>query len=285
MTAQTPIRQADAPRPDLIVRDRRFDRTMRERGVDPFAAAWMAALSASFPKGEAMFIEALRLFRDDVPEALAAEIRSFIRQEVNHSREHLAFNRAVTASGYDMTEINARVARLVELANSQPPLMRLAITASLEHFTAMGAHVFLIDPDSLASAGMGDPELWLWHSVEEIEHKGVAYDTWNHATRELPALRRYLMRCAIMLRVTFRFFRNRTRDALDLLAQDGIRGPRAWWGLAKYLVARPGLMRRILPHWITWFRPGFHPWDLDDRALIARYDNDFAAIDPTGKAA
>ncbi|QZH75319.1 MAG: metal-dependent hydrolase [Erythrobacter sp.] len=271
--ASTPVDHA------LTVRDRRFARDQRrQRGVDPVASAWFAALSASFPRGEAMFIDAVKAHREGVPEQLATEIRDFIRQEVNHSREHIAFNRAVEEAGYDLTEIDARVKGLVADTQAAPAIVQLAITCALEHFTAMFAHQFLKNPSSLATAGMGDPQLWLWHAVEEIEHKAVAYDTFLHATRNWSAAKRWRMRSIIMVLVTFRFLKNRTSDALELLAQDGITGWRAKRGVFAYLFGKPGILRKIFPAWLGYFRPGFHPWDHDDRHLIAHWDGEQAAV-------
>jgi len=285
MTAQpnwqaTPTRSAPASSGGaLTIRDLRFSREHdRTHAGDPVAAAWFASLSASFPRGEAMFIEAVKAFRDDAPPELAAEIRAFIRQEVNHTREHLAFNRAVAAAGYDMREIDESVNRLVDLALSRPPIVQLAVTIALEHFTAVFAHEFLEDPTSLATGGIGDPAMWAWHSVEEIEHKGVAYDTWLNATRHWSAGKRWRVRCLLMLVVSRRFLFNRSSDALKLMAQDGITGWRARWRLAKYLIGKPGILRKIFPAWLGYFRPGFHPWDHDDRHLIAAWEREQAAV-------
>ena len=270
--------QAAPDESTLTIRDRRFNRAAApDPNADPVAAAWFTALSASFPRGEAMFIEAVRAHREGVPEPLATQIRDFIRQEVNHSREHIAFNRAAEASGFDLTDIDARVAAMIADTQSKPPVVQLAITMALEHFTAVFANLFLRDPESLAGAGMGSRELWQWHAVEEIEHKGVAFDTWLHATRDWAPRRRWIMRCVVMGHVTVRFICNRVADALELLAQRGITGWRAKWRLFTYLTVRPGIARRIFPMWIAWFRPGFHPWDNDDSALVAGYDGAQAA--------
>src|SRR3546814_866485 len=118
--------------------------------------------------------------------------------------------------------------------------------------------------------------MWRWHATEEIEHKGVAFDVWVHATRGWTPARRWKVRCMMMLVVTGRFFRNRWEDSLNLLAQDGLTGWKARWGLFKYLTVSPGVVRRILPAWISYFKPGFHPWDNDDRALIGRFEGEFA---------
>lgn len=273
MTAHTRLQASTPDGHQLIVRDQRFGRGIkREKGVDPVASAWFAALSASFPRGEAMFIDAVRQHRDGVPEKLAEEIRAFIKQEVNHTREHVAFNRAVEEAGYDLTAIDARVTRLVAQTQSAPPIIQLGVTCALEHFTAIFAHYFLTEGDTLAPAGIGDVALWQWHSVEEIEHKAVAFDTMMHATRGWSAFKRWRFRSILMLLVSYRFLRNRSRDAVELMGQDGIGIWRARWKLTKYLLVSPGLLRRIFPLWLAYFRPGFHPWDHDDRHLIAEWE-------------
>lgn len=273
MTAHTRL-QASAPEDhQLTVRDLRFARRVkRADDVDPVAAAWFAALSASFPRGEAMFIEAVRLHRDGVPEKLSGEIRDFIRQEVNHTREHVAFNRAIENAGYNLAQIDARVADLVAIIQSRKPIVQLGVTCALEHFTAIFAHEFLTNPGDLAPAGISDIALWLWHAVEEIDHKAVAYDTFLHATRDWSNFKRWRFRCFLMLLVTFRFTRNRSRDAVELMMQDGVGKWSARWKLVRYLLISPGLLRRVSRNWLRYFRPGFHPWDHDDRYLIAKWE-------------
>jgi len=72
----------------------------------------------------------------------------------------------------------------------------------------------------------------------------------------------------VFWRVSWRFVCFRTRDALNLLAQDGITGWKAYRGLLRYTLLKPGILRRVFPLWLSYLRPGFHPWDHDDRALI-----------------
>ncbi len=287
MNAQTPIDLGPAAPasnpPDIVVRDRRFGRDAKpERwwlNGDPVATAWFNALSATFPRGETLFIDAVKAFRDGAPPRLAGEIRAFIKQEVNHTREHLAFNRAAEAAGYDLSAIDARVERLIGDVYARPKIAWLAVTMALEHFTAMFAHEFLSHPEHFVGADVEQAELWRWHAVEELEHKGVAYDTWLHATREWSRWKRWKVKALSMLVITRRFVRNRFIDASDLLAQDGIAGGRASVRLAWYLVGRPGILRRVFPAWCAYFLPGFHPWKRDDRALIGKYDSDYAAAE------
>ena len=97
---------------------------------------------------------------------------------------------------------------------------------ALEHFTAIFAHELLADPRHLAGAEPEAAAMWRWHAIEEIEHKGVAYDTWLHATRHWPRSKRWKVKAKVMLLVTRNFTVDRTRGAIELLRQDGITGPR-----------------------------------------------------------
>ena len=256
----------------ITVRDRRFDRDAKPRWWlrgDPIATAWLTALSATFPRGEAFFVESVKAFRDGVPPQLGEEIRAFIAQEINHSREHVAFNRAAADAGYDLTQIDAGVVQWLGKTKGRPAVANLAATMALEHFTAMMAHQFLAYPEYLAGADPESAAMWRWHAVEEIEHKGVAYDTYLHATRGWSRWKRWKLKSLVMLLVSFNFTRNRFRDALLLLEQDGMTGWSVKSRLLAHLFWKPGVLRRILPAWIAYFLPGFHPWNHDDRALIA----------------
>ena len=260
---------------DLTItpRDRRFGRGMKQErwwmGGDPVATAFYNALSATFPKGEAFFVESVRAFRDGAPPKLEAEIKGFVTQEVMHSREHVQFNKRALEAGYDLAPLEARVDERLDFVKTKPPIASLAATMCLEHFTAILAHELLRDPRHLARADAESGAMWRWHAVEEIEHKGVAYDTWLHATRDWPRFRRWAVKAKVMLFVTRNFMIDRTIGTLELLRQDGITGPGAWRRLFWFALVRPGMMRKILGAWASFFMPGFHPWKQDDRALIA----------------
>ena len=268
---------------DLTItpRDRRFGRALAQKrwwlGGDPIGSAYHNALSITFPRGEAFFVESVKAFREGANPKLAAEIRSFITQEVMHSREHVSFNKRVTDAGYKIDHLEKVVADSLELTKNRPQILNLAVTMALEHYTAMMAHQMLRDPKAFMGA---DPELsnmWKWHAIEEIEHKGVAYDTWLHATRDWSRWKRWKVKTIMMLIVTKNFWTKRWEGTLDLLAQDGITGWKAKARLAWYLVGNPGPVRRLALPWLAFFMPGFHPWNHDDRALIGKYDSDFAA--------
>ncbi|MEG3155327.1 metal-dependent hydrolase [Sphingomonas sp. RB1R13] len=278
MNAHTRIDGSTPSDLTITPRDRRFGRDEQTprwwHGGNPYASALYNALSATFPLGEAFFVESVRKFRNDAPEPLASEIRAFTTQEVIHSREHLAFNRRAADAGYDLKPLETRVADRLALTRDRPDIVSLAATMALEHFTAILAHELLADPRHLAGADAATADLWRWHATEEIEHKGVAYDTWLHATKAWPKRKRWEVKAKVMLLVTRNFIVDRTAGALELLRQDGITGFEAWSNLIWYMWIRPGMMRKIFSAWASFFRPGFHPWNEDDRDLIARYEAD-----------
>src|SRR4249919_4042034 len=100
---------------DLTItpRDRKFERgTLKQRlwhGGRVEATAIYNALSTTFPVGEAYFVESVRAFREGAPPKLAEEIKGFTTQEAIHSREHDAFNKRATSSGYDLKKLEQRV--------------------------------------------------------------------------------------------------------------------------------------------------------------------------------
>ena len=134
----------------IIPRDRRFGRdeaTPRHwLGGDPVGSALYNALSATFPLGEAFFVESVRAFRDGVPPGLAEDIKNFTTHEVVHSREHLAFNRRAADAGYDISKLEQRVSERLAITRDKPPVVSLAATMALEHYPASPPHDWRAHP-------------------------------------------------------------------------------------------------------------------------------------------
>ena len=67
-------------------------------------------------------------------------------------------------------------------SGSLPTKVQLAITAALEHYTASLAELLLESPDARALLDIPEVRsLFLWHALEESEHKAVAFDVYRHA--------------------------------------------------------------------------------------------------------
>jgi predicted metal-dependent hydrolase len=270
MSAATPADLTITPR-DLKV-DRNTHNARWWHGGDPVATAYFNALSAAFPLGETFFIDAVRRYRERVSGPLQEQIAAFVQQEAMHTREHVVFNKLLRNAGYDTTAMDAETRRRVDEARGRPPVVQLALTVALEHFTAIMAHSLLTERQPMPGASAEALRLWQWHAIEEIEHKAVAYDTFLAVTQHMSGLRRWALRCHVMALVSVQFWYSNFQRMADFFRQDGINTPRTWWRVAHYLLVQPGMFRRIFLDYLRYYRPGFHPWHRDDRKLIAEIE-------------
>ena len=181
------------------------------------ATAFYNGMSLTFPQGEAFFIESVRHYRDAVAGHQQAQIDAFIKQEAAHSREHLHFNKQVEEAGYEVTSIETELAGRLAKTKTNPPAVNLATTVALEHFTAIIAHACLCSDSHFRGASPDAARLWKWHAIEEIEHKGVAYDTFLAATQKLSAYKRWKFRSLVMLHISYTFLRGRVRAMRQFL--------------------------------------------------------------------
>jgi predicted metal-dependent hydrolase len=206
---------------------------------------------------------------------LVETIHEFIDQEAGHSREHIVMNKCLTNAGYDVAALDTAIRTLVHRLDGLDDVTKLTATVCIEHLTAIVAAEVLANNHLLGSDAELQ-EIWNWHCLEEVEHKGVAFDVWLHATRHWSGMRRWIMRSSIMIVITASFIINRLRGQIALLRQDGIGTWAALSGALRYGFGRGGIGRKVLAPWFAFLKPGFHPWDIDNRALLAKAEEDLA---------
>lgn len=275
MTKHTP---ADV---DVRPRDIRFHvepaRNAHWLGGDPVGTAVFNALSLTFPDGERMFMDAVRHFRPQIEGKLAEDIRGFIAQEAIHSREHHALNQLIDRDRYPVAEIEAEILERIAFSRARGPMRMLIATIALEHFTAMMAEMHARHKDLFDSVSPDIERMWRWHAMEELEHKAVAFDVYMAVTREWGPLKRYLRRTIPMAIISVLFTRNITRFAAKFLEADGYAPEAALKAVKRFVWRKPGIFARGWKTYFAWYRPGFHPWDKDDRALVADWKAEFDA--------
>lgn len=132
-----------------------------------------------FPSGERFFVRSVWRYVDRVTDPRELEaVRGFCQQEGRHAKAHEDWFAAMRAQGYDVDGFLAWYERLAweTLEPRFSREMSLAVTAALEHYTAIMAEGALADGvlDRAAHPAMRD--LLLWHAAEEIEHRAVAFD-------------------------------------------------------------------------------------------------------------
>lgn len=237
---------------------------------DPFLTHFLSSLSSLFPEGEFFFVTSMRNIRDQIDDpVLQKEISAFIGQEAMHSKEHKAFNDYATAHGIDVDYMHRRVGKLLKFGHKiLTHKQQLAVTCALEHFTATIAKQLMERTDW--SDRMNDPvmkKMWLWHAVEESEHKSVCYDAYQ---RLYP--NSYGTRSSFMVFAWSILALVLVEQQVRLMAKDKqLFNLKSWgrgmWGLFGY----KGFLTELTLPLLDYFRPGFHPEDHFSDDLEKKY--------------
>lgn len=134
---------------------------------------------------EPYLLKVMRLAKDKIDPAktdLHARLDVFIKQEMQHCKLHLAFNKAIRADGYEgmlalEKDYEADYDRYLKtkslrfnLAYSEgfEAMSAIAVTNFFEEF---GPFLEGADPRAVA--------IWKWHLAEEYEHREVAHEVYH----------------------------------------------------------------------------------------------------------
>tara|TARA_Y100000296_G_scaffold18883_1_gene22535 strand:+ start:293 stop:1234 length:942 start_codon:yes stop_codon:yes gene_type:complete len=238
-------------------------------GNSAFLTTFWVTLSALFPEGETFFVDSVKNFRKDLKDPkLKDEVSGFIGQEALHSKEHEAFNDMAEKHGLPVLALDKELGVLFKwIRKYVPKKTQLALTVALEHYTAIIAEQLL--RENFHQEMFRDREalkLWMWHALEENEHKTVAYDVYEQVGGG------YFNRVATMLIGTLVFAVVVGSGHLRLLKADGqlFKWKDNWRGL-KFLWGWKGLFPRLARQYFDFYRPSFHPNDHDTVALLEEW--------------
>ncbi len=235
-----------------------------------FQTTFLNALSLLFPEGEKFFVDSVKKHRNKiVNEALLADVAAFIGQEAMHGKEHRAFNDLMIEHGYaEAPGVDAKLRKFLLLVKrALSPMSQLAVTTALEHFTAMLAEGLLADDRMHDEVHESVRPLWLWHALEESEHKAVAFDVYVASGGG------YARRVTIMVLTTIIFFAVQAATHTRLMATRKILWkPWTWVRGATRLWIYPGYLTRLVPAYLAYFKPGFHPNERDTTALLRKWE-------------
>ncbi len=260
-----------AQRPDI--QPRNFDMPLGDdtpryfANNDPYLTHFMNALSCIFPGGERFFVSSVLAYQKQVTDPeLKRQVRQFCAQESIHGQQHEAFNRWTEKYGLGMAEMTKDYeAILLKTSKRESKLSKLAMTAALEHVTAILGHALLSTPEVQKRMHPSVLQLWMWHAIEEIEHKAVAFDVYQEMGGS------YIRRVGQLLGATMGLALSAIILMTILLWRD------------RQLFNVRSFFRFILIFWETgyaatawrgyreYFRRDFHPWQTDDRDLLNTY--------------
>ncbi|MGH8462417.1 MAG: metal-dependent hydrolase [Stenotrophobium sp.] len=235
----------------------------------PYVTHFANALSIFFPDGERFFILTVRHYHDDITDPeLRKAVSAFIGQEAMHGREHEAYNRLLAEAGLPAAELEHKARGFLNLlVRWLPPAALLSVTIAQEHFTAIMSEVVLTDPRILEGANARLRAMWRWHALEETEHKAVAFDVYETVMGR--GAKAYALRSASLLLTTAGFLSLVLYYQQQLLRADKQAHQRKdLAAFIKFMLVSPALLPKLVRPWLGYFRPGFHPWDNNNRHLL-----------------
>jgi predicted metal-dependent hydrolase len=254
----------------LHARDVKFDWTalpMHWVPGEPQVTHTMNVLHLALPEGERWFVE---LFKQALPLIKDARLREdvlgFVGQEAVHAEAHSGAADHLEAQGVHVGAFIAQMEWLFRKllgdrdlegeAREEWLVERLAVVAAIEHYTAFLGQ-WVLDSASLDAAGADETMLDLlrWHGAEEVEHRAVAFDLFQHLDG------RYTRRTRTMLVVTPVLAWIFLRGTRYLMANDPTSGNKASWR-AYRKASKQGLLpsgRQLFHEIRPYFKRGYHP--------------------------
>ncbi|HRM50797.1 MAG TPA: metal-dependent hydrolase [Acinetobacter johnsonii] len=247
---------------------------------------FMTALSALFPAGEMFFIDSVRAVRqhpsikDNVE--LQKEISAFIGQEAMHTQEHEGFNASVQKYGLDVATLDRYTDRAIQTTRKvfaflgkpvgiTQEMVDLTATTALEHFTATIASQLLVNnhiQELMSDETM--KTMWLWHAIEENEHKAVAYDVFEGVFGK--GIKSYLLRTGSLVAAMAILFCVQSYFVFRLLQQDKQLNRAALKDIYTYAYSpSKGIITGMAREMIMYFKPDFHPNHHDTDALLEKW--------------
>ncbi|MEU3370706.1 metal-dependent hydrolase [Streptomyces sp. NPDC006711] len=242
---------------------------------EPTATHVINVLHLLLPAGERWFVrvfkEALPLVTDPV---LLQDVKGFMGQEATHSVQHAYVLDHLAHQRLDTAPYTRHVDFLFEkLLGDEPPFgapvtarewlrFRLSLIAAIEQFTAV-LGTWVLDADGLDRAGTDAVMLDLlrWHGAEEVEHRSVAFDMYQHCGGAGPT--RYARRIEGMAVVAPVLLWLWTWGAFYLIRHDPQLAGRTRYSLREHNRA---VRRGLLPTWKElgsaiprYVRRSYHP--------------------------
>ncbi|MFF2997470.1 metal-dependent hydrolase [Streptomyces sp. NPDC057950] len=264
---------------------------------EPTATHVINVLHLLLPAGERWFVKVLKeglpLIGD--PELLR-DVKGFMGQEATHSVQHAYVLDHLAAQHLATGDFTRHVDFLFEkVLGERPPLgvplpgrewlrLRLSVVAAIEQFTAVLGD-WVLAAEGLDRAGSDEVMLDLlrWHGAEEVEHRAVAFDMYQHCGGE--GLPRYARRIAGMAVTAPMMLYLWAWGAAYLVRHDPQLAGRARYSLAAHNRA---VRKGLLPSWKElgaavprYLRRSYHPSQEGSLRRAAEY----LAQSPAARAA
>ena len=224
---------------------------------EAFASRMLDALQLGFPDGERMFIHSVRNYSSEITDpVLKEQVKQFIYQEAQHGIGHTDFTKTLVDQGLPVEGVVKVIKSAMMAFKKTPRKYQLAATVAAEHMTAsLGEFLLEDDNNILSNAHPAMKAFYMWHAVEEVEHKAVAWDLY-----ESVAGGGYFTRALAMALTYPVMIGPLTLGTMAMLKADGELNIKELRKGAKTMFGKNGIWRKTFPSVMAFYKPGFHPW-------------------------
>ncbi|WP_423855396.1 metal-dependent hydrolase [Acinetobacter guillouiae] len=239
------------------------------------ASAYFASLSIFLTRGEDLVIDTARYHRDFITDPLLKQrVTSLIGQEAIHSKMHEELNDAYLIRDLPVKLFRTWAGWAFEYGFERlPQPMKLSLMAGIEHFTAVLAEYMMNHEDVFfRSQDEKQRAIWMWHILEESEHKDIAFDVFQELSNN------YLLRIAgffpalitiLVLISAASFLVPFYRNPKNLISL------RYWkeipYNFRLIFGLKDGVYGSSFKHIFDYLRPDFHPNDHDTSEFLDYY--------------
>lgn len=237
-----------------------------------YKSAFIGGLSAAFPLGEGEFLDSVRNYRQQISNPdLIEQVKGFIGQEGHHSRQHRLVNKELDRLGYKTNRVEKILHKVIEnKLKKMSHQFRLAHTVCSEHITGIMGEYVINHPEFFDNIESPFKDLMLWHAVEEVEHKSVAFDVYMECVGDKAFLRKAMKLAIVLLHI-------RLIQYMFVMAFS----TKHWWNLKdlfsciSWMFGKHGMWRTIRKPYKEFFSKDFHPWRDGGVELIEKWRRDF----------
>ncbi|MDX1803446.1 MAG: metal-dependent hydrolase [Alcanivorax sp.] len=239
------------------------------------ASAYFEALSIFLTFGEDLVIDTARYHRQFVKDPeLKRLVTALIGQEAIHSKMHSEFNDVLAKHRFPVTFYRFLADNVFEYGFKKlSNRMQLSMMAGIEHFTAVLSEYMMKHEDIFyESQDEKQRALWMWHMLEESEHKDIAYDVFQ----ELSGDYWLRMRGFVLATITIAVLIPVAASLIPVIRKPrNLLSPRYWNDVRRSLrlLAGPkdGVFGSTINHLLDYTRRDFHPSDHDTSAYLEYY--------------
>lgn len=242
----------------------------------PLKTHFFNAISILVPVGEYSVLHTLKESQKIIKDPeLKAQVTEMIAQENWHSYSHRKYNEWLDRMGYPSFLLSSKymqqqlaLKKLIDRTAGERAWLPGVVSG--EHNITCFIEYVLERPAMLQKMHPQFRQAWLWHFLEELEHKGTSMDIWND-TKELHNRKRILLKLGHIAQGV-RFNLTVLRNMCILLSHD----KQLWkWKTLKdgasFFFGFDGVFFKTMRPWMSLFSRNWHPWDHDTSYLITQY--------------